>query len=64
MKDKRKEKKRKILLDYGYSGTGDSACKARNQTSLSLFKFSSGVIQQNTKKSFLFRKNQVNDIIQ
>ena len=61
MKDKRK---RQILLDYGYSGTGDSACKARNQTSLSFFKFSSGVIQQNTKNSFLFRKNQVNDIIQ
>ena len=49
MKDKRK---RQILLDYGYSGTGDSACKARNQTSLSFFKFSSGVIQQKYEEKF------------
>ena len=61
MKDKRK---RQILLDYGYSGTGDSACKARNQTSLSFLSFLQALYSKNTKKSFLFRKNQANDIIQ
>ena len=62
MKDKRKEKQ--ILLDYGSSGTGDSACKARNLTSLSFLVFFRRDTAKKKKKSFLFRKNQANDIIQ
>ena len=61
MKDKRK---RQILLDYGYSGTGDLRFKRGIRHLFHFLSFLQALYSKTTKKSFLFRKNQVNDIIQ
>ena len=62
MKDK--GKKRQILLDYGYSGTGDSASSAEIRHLFHFLSFLQALYSKTTKNSFLFRKNQANDIIQ